>query len=190
MKGRLDLQASYATLGLEAGASLDEVKRAYRRLVKIWHPDRWQHDPERARAAEARLKEINAAFGALSAARGPGRNRVDRDWAGGASRESFWKKRDKLSRLSRALRLWRGSAGDFRFGDPRLYRETLGDYLVVVLFVCIVLGPQVISSNSIEEAAQQVVRVVEGVLVSLPIAIGLGLVLRHFRAHRSRSERD
>jgi len=29
----------YRTLGLERGASLDEVKRAYRRLVKANHPD-------------------------------------------------------------------------------------------------------------------------------------------------------
>ena len=29
----------YRTLGLKRGATLDEVKRAYRRLAKINHPD-------------------------------------------------------------------------------------------------------------------------------------------------------
>lgn len=52
-------------LGLDSGASLEDVERAYRDLVRVWHPDRFQHD-ERLRArAEEELKKINSAHDAL-----------------------------------------------------------------------------------------------------------------------------
>ena len=50
----------YATLGLEPGASPEDVTMAYRRLAKRWHPDR-------AGTGEAaqRMAEINAAYDLL-----------------------------------------------------------------------------------------------------------------------------
>jgi len=54
-------------LGLADGASLDEVKAAYKTLVKVWHPDRFQSDPKVRQAAEAKLRAINAAFASLTA---------------------------------------------------------------------------------------------------------------------------
>lgn len=52
-------------LGLDSGASLQDVERAYHDLVRVWHPDRFQHD-ERLRArAEEELKKINSAHDAL-----------------------------------------------------------------------------------------------------------------------------
>lgn len=47
----------YAVLGLAPGASDDEVKAAYKRLAKKYHPD-LNPSPE----AEERMKEINAAY--------------------------------------------------------------------------------------------------------------------------------
>jgi curved DNA-binding protein CbpA len=35
----------YAVLGVEPGASADEIRRAYRRAVLLWHPDR-NDDPD------------------------------------------------------------------------------------------------------------------------------------------------
>jgi tetratricopeptide (TPR) repeat protein len=49
-------------LGLEAGASPEEVKQAYRDLVYVWHPDRFVQNPRLQQKAEAMLKEINAAY--------------------------------------------------------------------------------------------------------------------------------
>lgn len=49
-------------LGLEVGASLEEVKQAYRDLVHVWHPDRFIQNPRLQKKAEAMLKEINAAY--------------------------------------------------------------------------------------------------------------------------------
>jgi tetratricopeptide (TPR) repeat protein len=57
----------YELLELPPGASSDAVKRAYRDLVKIWHPDRFAHDPRLQQRAQDKLKAINAAYEQLQA---------------------------------------------------------------------------------------------------------------------------
>ena len=52
----------YAVLGLSRDASPEELKRAYRRLSKEWHPDKHKGD----KAAEERFKEINEAYEVLT----------------------------------------------------------------------------------------------------------------------------
>jgi hypothetical protein len=49
-------------LGLTPGASAQEAKAAYRDLAKVWHPDRFAHDPRLQRKAEEQLKGINDAY--------------------------------------------------------------------------------------------------------------------------------
>jgi uncharacterized protein YjbI with pentapeptide repeats len=57
-----ELEKCYKVLGLEPGASLEEVNQAYKDLAFIWHPDRIPEDNRRLRQkAEERLKEINHA---------------------------------------------------------------------------------------------------------------------------------
>ncbi len=51
----------YEVLGIERNASDDEIKRAYRRLAKKYHPDLNPGDAE----AEAKFKEINEAYNVL-----------------------------------------------------------------------------------------------------------------------------
>ena len=51
----------YEVLGATRTASADDLKRAYRRLAKEYHPDRNSGDA----AAEARFKEINEAYDVL-----------------------------------------------------------------------------------------------------------------------------
>jgi molecular chaperone DnaJ len=51
----------YDILGLERGASDEDIKRAFRRLAQQWHPD-VNTDPD----ADARFKEINEAYQVLS----------------------------------------------------------------------------------------------------------------------------
>ena len=48
----------YKVLGLERGASDEEVKKAYRRLAKKYHPDANPGDE----AAARKMQEINAAY--------------------------------------------------------------------------------------------------------------------------------
>ena len=50
----------YMALGLQPGASSNEIKSAFRRLTKLYHPD---HDS--SLDAEVRYKEIRAAYKAL-----------------------------------------------------------------------------------------------------------------------------
>ena len=53
----------YAVLGLEAGASEEEIKRAYRKLSMQYHPDKVSHlGAEFKKVAEEKMKEINAAY--------------------------------------------------------------------------------------------------------------------------------
>jgi molecular chaperone DnaJ len=56
----------YEVLGLKPGASQEEIKSAYRKLVKKYHPDRYQGNPL-ADLAEEKLREINGAYDALTA---------------------------------------------------------------------------------------------------------------------------
>lgn len=52
--------AAYEILGLEIGASSEDVLLAHRQLVREWHPDLFPFGEKRS-AAEERLKSINAA---------------------------------------------------------------------------------------------------------------------------------
>ncbi len=56
--------AAYNRLGLAPGASMDEVDRKRRDLVKRFHPDRFS-DPEKRTRAERVTAEINAAHDAI-----------------------------------------------------------------------------------------------------------------------------
>lgn len=67
------LQQSYAALGLEAGASAQEVKRAYRKLVSQYHPDKLVSQglpDEMMEMSKNRVREINAAYDKIKASQG------------------------------------------------------------------------------------------------------------------------
>ncbi|ABB57819.1 DnaJ C-terminal domain-containing protein [Synechococcus elongatus] len=57
-----DFKDYYATLGVGRAASADEIKKAFRKLARQYHPDMNPGD----KVAEARFKEINEAYEVLS----------------------------------------------------------------------------------------------------------------------------
>lgn len=62
-------QCYYEILGIQESASADEVKKAYRNLALVWHPDKNQSNPE----AHAKFQTILKAYETLSDSR-------ERDW--------------------------------------------------------------------------------------------------------------
>ena len=57
-----DKRDYYEVLGIDKSASEDEIKKAYRREAKKYHPDLHPGD----KTAEAKFKEVNEAYEVLS----------------------------------------------------------------------------------------------------------------------------
>lgn len=77
------LAAAYATLGLQPGASLEEVKRAWRKAARASHPDLHPDDPDAERrflAAEAAHALLSDPVRVAGAAHAPARTGPDDDW--------------------------------------------------------------------------------------------------------------
>ena len=55
----------YEVLGLKPGASQDEIKKAYRNLIKQYHPDQYGDNPLKD-LAEEKMREINTAYDMLT----------------------------------------------------------------------------------------------------------------------------
>jgi len=66
------MKSPYEILGVDKHANLDEIKKAYRKLVKKFHPDNIQSkglDEEFMHFANQRMQEINTAYETIKAAR-------------------------------------------------------------------------------------------------------------------------
>jgi DnaJ domain len=67
----LDSSKAYEVLGVKPGVSMRELKAAHRDLAKVWHPDRFLHDPRLQGKAQEKLKEINEAYEQISSGKIP-----------------------------------------------------------------------------------------------------------------------
>lgn len=56
----------YANLELSPGATLDDVKKAYREMMRKYHPDKYLGDPERHRAATELAQSLTEAYRKLT----------------------------------------------------------------------------------------------------------------------------
>ena len=58
-----DKRDYYEVLGVEKNATDEEIKKAYRKMAKKYHPDA---NPDNKQEAEAKFKEVNEAYETLS----------------------------------------------------------------------------------------------------------------------------
>ena len=61
-----NMQTLYETLGIPKTAKPEQIKRAYRMLVKRFHPDLFPSGSDTQFEAGVRIRQINAAYGILS----------------------------------------------------------------------------------------------------------------------------
>ena len=73
----------YEVLGISQSATDVEVKNAYRRLARKYHPDNFASEPEKAKEAEEKMKEINEAYDAIEKRRQGAQN------GGGSTSSAF-----------------------------------------------------------------------------------------------------
>ncbi len=52
----------YEALEIKKGASAEEIKQAYRQVMKKYHPDKFASDPEKQKYAEQLAQKINDAY--------------------------------------------------------------------------------------------------------------------------------
>lgn len=62
-----ELARDYHNLELKPGAGMDEVREAYKRMLKQYHPDRFAHDPEKQAIAHQVTVRINESHARLKA---------------------------------------------------------------------------------------------------------------------------
>jgi len=61
------LEKDYQMLGISLNSNTAEIKQAYRDLVEVWHPDRFNHNERLRKKAEEMLKLINASYDRIKA---------------------------------------------------------------------------------------------------------------------------
>ena len=138
----------YKILGIEPGASKEEIKQAYRDMLKVWHPDRFAQEPPRLQEkAEDNAKTINDAYEKLMSLGPEAHSRIGREQyvgrdterSGGKTREAggkatgqaggeqgdFWKNQEDFRKQREEYRedFWRNRE------EQRRQREKLWEKL-------------------------------------------------------------
>ncbi len=57
-----ELRGDYGNLECPPGASMDEVRKAYKRLIRQYHPDRFANDPKKLAYATEITQKLNQSY--------------------------------------------------------------------------------------------------------------------------------
>lgn len=107
----------YKVLGVSSDAADEEIKKAYREMVKKYHPDNYANNPL-ADLAEDKMKQINEAYDIIQKQRAGGTNSNNNSQASYSSYST-------TSRFPRVRELI--NAGRFSEADIYLENTPLGD---------------------------------------------------------------
>ena len=65
------IESAYQVLEIDSSASVEEIKKAYRKMARKYHPDLVANlGPEHSKAAEEKFKKVQAAYERISKERG------------------------------------------------------------------------------------------------------------------------
>lgn len=78
----------YEVLGIKETATQDEIKKAYRELVKQYHPDKYENNPLKD-LAEEKLRDINEAYDTLMKKNSSASNSYNNSNAYGSSNSNY-----------------------------------------------------------------------------------------------------
>lgn len=110
----------YSVLGVNSGASDEQVKRAYRELARKYHPDNYQDNPL-ADLAEEKMKEVNEAYDEINRIRsGGGSSGFGGGYQGAYQRQSTTSTSPLFQRVRQSI-----NAGDIDTAE-QLLREAPG----------------------------------------------------------------
>ena len=112
----------YKVLGVSPSASDDEVKEAYRKLARKYHPDKYA-DSDLKELAEEKMKDINAAYEEIQSARSSG-NSSSSGSRGGSSYGNY----DGSSNNAKFANIRRNiNAGNYVAAESELNAINAGD---------------------------------------------------------------
>ncbi|KAK7317861.1 hypothetical protein RJT34_02437 [Clitoria ternatea] len=66
MEAHREGSSYYSVLGVSSDSSLEDIRRAYRKLAMQWHPDRWARTPSLLGEAKRKFQQIQEAYSVLS----------------------------------------------------------------------------------------------------------------------------
>ena len=99
----------YEVLGVKPGASQDEIKSAYRKLIKQYHPDKFIDNPLK-NLAEDKMIEINEAYDSLTKNSGSSNNSSNYSNTSSSTNSSY-----EFQEIRRSIQ-----SGNYAFAENKL----------------------------------------------------------------------
>lgn len=120
------IKEALRSLGLSEGVSWEAINQAYRDLVRVWHPDRFQADPRLREKAEQHTRVLNSAIKTL-------RDEYSPETASSSPPNSKAASQTSGPKSPRVRKKTRGNTSSDFWDDRPAYRKT--DYILAPLLL-------------------------------------------------------